>query len=234
MKYIELQEGFELEIGAIDDNINKPTTSDTEYWLEAGLDKFIKTRYSGLNFKRIGFEQDQKRIDDLRTLIVEKAYQFTVYPEEYAVELPADYMLTLGETAVIFSSVDPCWPKAPNGQPRTKRTDVLEATVENIDRQRQNTLSEHRLHARSARPLRLYRGNSIYLYTDGNYSIKNYVLTYMRTPKKISLTSAPFDEYTDMPASTHQEIIKLAAELYLENQANPRYQSYMNEVNTME
>ena len=48
----------------------------------AGLDKFIKTRYSGINFKRKGFEQDKKRIDDLRTLISNKVYQFIVYPEE--------------------------------------------------------------------------------------------------------------------------------------------------------
>lgn len=233
MKYIEIQEAFESEIDELS-NLTKPTTAEMEYWLKAGLDKFIKTRYSGLNVKRTAFEQDQKRIDDLRTLIVEKAYQFTTYPEEYSVELPVDYMFALGEAAVIFSSVDPCWPKGPNGAPRTKRTDILEATIENIDRQMQNTLSEYRLHARSARPLRLFRGNNVYLYTDGNYSIKNYILTYLRTPKGISLTSDPFAEYTDMPASTHLEIVKLAAELYLENKANPRYQSYINEVNTME
>ena len=72
------------------------------------------------------------------------------------------------------------------------------------------------------------------MYTDGNYNIRNYILTYLRTPKRISLTDAPFDEYTDMPAATHNEIVKLAVELYLENKANPRYQSYMNEVSTME
>lgn len=234
MKKIEIQEALELEIDQLDSNATKPTTSDMEYWIMAGVDKFVKTRYSGLNIKRTGFEQDQKRIDDLRSLIVEKAYQFTVYPEEYSIELPSNYMFTLGETAVIFSSVDPCWPKGPNGEPRTKRTDVLEATIENIDRQRDNSLSEYRLHNRSARPLRLFRGNNIYLYTDGNYSIKNYILTYLRTPTRISLTVDPFAEWTEMPASTHQEIVKLAAELYLENKANPRYQSYLNEVNTME
>ena len=59
-------------------------------------------------------------------------------------------MFTLGETAVIYSN-DNCWPKGPNGQPRTKHTDVLEATIENFDRQRQNTLSEYRLHGNSAK-----------------------------------------------------------------------------------
>lgn len=233
MRFIDLQEAFELEIDKLDNNLEKPTTSDIEYWLMAGLDKFIKTRYSGINFKRKGFEQDQKRIDDLRTLISNKVYQFTVYPEEYTVVLPDDYMLALGETAVIFS-YNPCWPVGPSGQPRTKNTDVLEATIENIDQQRQNSLSEYRFHGNNARPLRLFMGNEIHLYTDGNYNIKNYILTYLRNPKRISLTESPFSEYADMPAATHLEIVKLAAELYLENKANPRYQSYVNEVSTME
>ena len=83
MRYIDLQEAFELEIAQLDSNLTKPTTSDIEYWLMAGLDKFIKTRYSGINYKRTAFEQDQKRIDDLRTLVTNKTYQFTTFPEGY-------------------------------------------------------------------------------------------------------------------------------------------------------
>lgn len=233
MKNIELLEGFELEVNQLDDTLNKPTTSETEYWLMAAIDKFIKTRYSGINFKREGFEQSQKRTDDLRTLIVSRSFPFTIYPEEYTVELPVDYLLTLGETAVIFSD-DVCWPKGPNGQARTKNVDITEATIENFDSKYNNSLSDYRLHANNARPLRLFKGNTVLLYTDGNYNIKNYILTYVRQPKRINLTLAPFDEYTDMPISTHQELVKLAAQLYIENKANPRYQSYSNEINTME
>ena len=50
MRYIDLQEAFELEINKLDNNIEKPTTSDIEYWLMAGLNKFIKTRYSGIKY----------------------------------------------------------------------------------------------------------------------------------------------------------------------------------------
>lgn len=233
MTYIELQKAFELEIDQLDKNVTKPVTDDIEYWLMAGLDKFIKTRYTGTNFRRKGFEQDQKRIDDLRTLVSEKTYTFTTYSDETEVDLPDDYMFTLGEAANIFS-YDACWPTDSDGEPEIKRTDVLEATIETLDRQRQNSLSEYRLHGNHARPLRVYRGDCIYLYTDGNYYIKSYVLTYLRTPEQISLTDNPFDDYTDMPESTHMEIVKLAAELYLENKANPRYQTYVNETATME
>ena len=74
MKYIELQVAFELEINQIDSNLEKPQSVDIEYWLNKGLEKFYKTRYSGLNYKQLGFEQNQKRIDDLRTLITTQYY----------------------------------------------------------------------------------------------------------------------------------------------------------------
>jgi hypothetical protein len=56
MKYVALQEAFEIEINKLDDNLTKPTSSITEYFLNAGLDKFWKTRYSAMNYKREGFE----------------------------------------------------------------------------------------------------------------------------------------------------------------------------------
>lgn len=51
MKYIELQEAFEIEINKLDDGLTKPKSMDTEWWLNRGLEKFYKTRYSGINFK---------------------------------------------------------------------------------------------------------------------------------------------------------------------------------------
>jgi hypothetical protein len=56
MKYIDLQEAFEIEVNKLDDNLTKPTSSITEYFLNAGLDKYWKTRYSAMNVKREGFE----------------------------------------------------------------------------------------------------------------------------------------------------------------------------------
>lgn len=232
MKLIELQEAFELEIGVLDNQELKPSTSDIEYWLNAAVDKFVKTRYSGLNFKREGFEQSQKRIDDLRTLVTIKQYAFNIHNGEYTVDLPNDYAITVGETAIMASN-DVCWPKV-NGIPRTKHVDVLEATIENFDAQMNNSLSMHRFRNNSARPLRLYIGNQVKLYTDEHYYLPGYSLTYLRIPAKIDLSKDVFEEYSELPATTHIEIVKLAASLYLENQGNPRYESYYNEINSME
>ena len=72
MTHRQLQIEFERWINAIDatTTVSNKLNSDTIFaYLNIGKDKFWKTRYSGLNIKREGFEQSQKRIDDLRTLI---------------------------------------------------------------------------------------------------------------------------------------------------------------------
>lgn len=65
-------------------------------------DKFYITRYTGINYKQKGFEQDQKRIDDLRTLVKTKKYsdgEITAEDNRYSVEFPEDYVILLGDTA---------------------------------------------------------------------------------------------------------------------------------------
>lgn len=234
MKYIELQEALELELNELDSSLTKPKTSDMEYWLNSAVDKFIKTRVFGNNPKTESFEQTQKRIDDLRTLVIKDNLEpISNGYNMYNVILPRNYLFTVGEAAYISSS-DNCWPVDGDGNAVVKRTDILEASIETLDRQLQNTFSEHQLRYSSARPLRVFRGNEIELYTDGRYQVNNYELTYIHRPEKIQLTRLPFEEYEDLPGHTHLEIVKLAAHMYLENKANPRYQSYANEIVGME
>lgn len=117
MTYIQLQEALEVEINKLDDNLTKPTTLISEYFLNTALDKFWKTRYSENNFKRESFEQTQKRIDDLRTLVTQYLYTDEVVKvsnELYTVQLPGDYLILLGDTAGIAPADGmtlPCWEK---------------------------------------------------------------------------------------------------------------------------
>lgn len=238
MKHIELQEAFEIELNTLNDGFNKPKSMDTEWWLNRGLEKFVKTRYSGVNYKGLGFEQDQKRIDDLRTLVIKTTLTPVAESSElYVVQLPIEYMTYLGDTVgiqPIDDYGDPCWKRDEDGEYVIKRNDTIEATIETIDRQLNNSLSEHRLKYCTARPLKIIQGNQVYLYTDGKYKVSDYSLTYLRNPKQIDIHSNPFAEYTDMPQHTHSEIVKIAAQMYIENQSNQRLSTHSNEVDTME
>jgi hypothetical protein len=236
MTFRELQKSFEILALSYVNTQDKPVSDEIEFWLNRGLDKFVKTRYSGVNYKRESFEQSQKRIDDLRTLVTTHMYDVS----DNSVQLPTDYLFALGETTGILpvsSNTDAidCWERDDEtGQLVAHYGDVLEATVENVDRQLQNSLSEHLLHRSNARPLRLFQNNTIYFYTDGKYYVRTYKLTYLKKPVKIDLHSNPGETYTDMPEHTHEEIVKLAVEMFLENRQNPRYQSFLTEVSTME
>lgn len=241
MKNIELQASFEIELNKLDDNLTKPTSLITEYWLNAGLDKFWKTRYSQMNVKREGFEQTQKRIDDLRLLITNYLYEnIDIVTEKgslYTVTIPEDYAILLGDTAGItpLDGVNmPCWEKDSDGNYVIKYSDTIEGTIDTIDRIKENSLSEYRLCHSKARPIRLVVGDIIELHTDGKYKVSKYRINYLRLPSKIDLHTAPFDDYLDMPEHSQSEIVKLAVQMYLENQTDKRYQSYTEEVNSME
>ena len=206
-------------------------------FINEAIDKFWKTRYSGLNYKQRGFEQDQKRTDDLRTLVTKHTYKDTdiskINQVEYTVTLPDDYVILLGDTAGISPAdgvINNCWEKDALGNYRIKYSDTIDGTIETVDRIKENSLSEYHLRYTKAKPIRLLSGNEIKLYTDGKYKVSKYILHYLRKPHYIDIHTEPFKEYTDMPEHTHLEIVKLAAQLYIENQANPRYNSYTQEV----
>lgn len=233
---------FERRLQLMDPNlvIKEKLTSDTIIsFINEAIDKFYKTRYSGINFKAQGFEQTQKRIDDLRTLIKNKKYtEGSINKSDrnsYSVELPEDYVLLLGDTAGIQpSNLNECWETNERGEYIIKYTDTLESTIETLDRQLGNSLSEHKLKYCQARPLKLIQDNNVILYTDGNYKISEYQITYLAKPSEINSSNITNTEYTDLPEHTHMEIVKMAIQIYLATKPMQHYNAYSNEIASME
>lgn len=208
-------------------------------FINEAIDKFWKTRYSGLNYKQRGFEQDQKRTDDLRTLVTKHTYKDTdiskINQVEYTVTLPDDYVILLGDTAGISPAdgvINNCWEKDALGNYKIKYSDTIEGTIETVDRIKENSLSEYHLKYTKAKPIRLIQDNTITLYTDGQYKVSKYTIEYLKKPSKVDLKTNPTDEYTDLPSHTHMEVVKLAVQLILATL--PNYNVYSNEVNSME
>lgn len=233
---------FERRLQLMDPNlvIKDKLSSDTIIsFINEAIDKFYKTRYSGINFKAQGFEQTEKRIDDLRTLVRKRNYSNTQISKgtknSYSVELPDDYVLLLGDTAGIQpSNLNECWETNERGEYIIKYTDTLESTIETLDRQLGNSLSEHKLKYCQARPLKLIQDNNVILYTDGNYKISEYQITYLAKPSKIDSSNITNLEYTDLPEHTHMEIVKMAIQIYLATKPMQHYNAYSNEIASME
>lgn len=229
MKYIDILEAFETEIGVIN-QVEKPLTSDSLFWLNQAVDKFVKLRFNTDQVHKTSYEQNEKRRNDLINLYKTTKYtQFIIDDnnpkyDKYTVEnYPDDFLFALNEDAIITNNK--------GGNPYS--TSIFECTSDSFMYRVTNSLTDFHYKYGEARPLRVCTDKGCYLLTDKNYKIKEYVLGYLRTPNKITLSN-PFEEYMDFDNITIPEIIKIAAQMYLENTGNPRYNSITQEVMTQE
>lgn len=228
MRCIDIIAAFELEINKIDDAVNKPVTDDTIYWLNQAIVKFVKERFNGNLPHRTSYEQNEKRTRDLVNLLSERRYdtadlvEYSTY-NSYEYEYPSDMMFTLNEDVVISD----------NDGGHLLDTCVFECTADSFMYRINNSLTDFHYRYHRARPLRVRTDKGFRLLTDKNYKINSYTLGYLRIPAEID-NQDPEADYTDFPDYIWPEIIKIAAQMYVENQGDPRYRTLTNEVNTQE
>lgn len=102
-----------------------------DYWLNSAIINEVKSKFSGSGVSREAFEQNQKRIDDLRTLVVQSSISTTNdsnksdKPNVYKASLPSSsYWFTVGEevdivykdsTESVTSLTIDSWYKVENG-----------------------------------------------------------------------------------------------------------------------
>ena len=231
MTNIQILAAFEREINQIDDTLNKPATDDSLYWLNQAVYKFCKTRFNGNAPHFTSYEQNEKRTKDLINLFVSSNLDLSSVDEsratynKYTVTYPENMMFVLNEDVVI-DSVD-------GGHQLD--TSVFECTADSFMYRVNNTLTDFHYRHYKARPLRIKTSNGCDLLTDKKYKITKYTLGYLRNPNKINLDN-PKEEYSDFPDVIMPEIIKMAAQMYIESQIpmQQRYQTISNEVNTQE
>lgn len=219
---VELDKSSALELPAFE-------TEEIDYWINKAIREFVKTRYDGLNIHSTGFEQTQKRIDDLRTLVeydvlsagsgVDGLGHGRYGDTTWSFDLPADYWFTLAEEVRLDVDGD------------NYRVGVVQCTHDEYIQKFEDPFSEHILHYGTAKPLRLFYNDSVEFVTDGNYDVDRYYLTYLKVPETVEY-GAGTD--CDLPEHTHDEIVNMAANMMLENIEQPRYQTHSAEVATME
>jgi len=233
MNILEMHRAFKLELdktSALELPAFEP--EEIDFWLNMGIRRFVKNRFSNKDGS-LGFEQDIKRIEDLKTLIESATItgaSLTVDPTRDFVYLASLAALTtkwftLGEEVTIS------YVKLGEASNSTKRQGITECTVDTYRSHLDDPYSEHRLHYEEAKPLRLIYKSIVELVTDGNYEITSYHIRYLKRPAEVSL-SLSVD--CDLPEHTHDEIVKITVNMALENIEQPRYQSHLNELNKIE
>lgn len=238
MKTVDLIASFELEINKLDDSVNKPVTDDSLYWINQAIVKFIKDRFNGNAPKRTSYEQNEKRTRDLVKLVTTEELALRENGdsgwriphndyEEWGYKYPENLMFMLTENVVIADK---------DGE-NVKDVPVFECTADNFMYRINNSLTDFHYRHHYARPLRIRTSDGCLLLTErksgeGTYCIQSYTITYLRKP--IEVIADKDQECSDFEDYTWLEIIKIAAQMYIENQSDPRYRSITNEVLTQE
>lgn len=231
MRCIDLIAAFELEINKLDKILEKPVTDDSIYWINQAVMKFVKDRFNGNAPKRTSYEQNEKRTRDLIKLLREDIWETPERTDpdihydydEYEYTYPDDLLYVLNED-VIISDTD--------GEHKMD-TCVFECTADNFMYRVNNSLTDFHYRYHRARPLRVRTKDGFKLLTDKKYKIHRYTLGYLKVPTEIT-NQDPYTEYEDFDDNTWAEIIKIAAQMYVENQSDPRYKTLTQEVLTQE
>lgn len=231
MTNIEILTAFETEINQLNNELTKPSTDDSLFWLNQSVNKFVKIRFNGDFIHREGYEQTEKRRNDLIKLFKTVTYNnedmikdtsFASY-DQYSIRYPKDFLYALNEDVVI-ADVD--------GNHKMD-TCVFECTQDSFMYRINNSLTDFHYRFHRARPIRTRNKTGCLLLTDKKYIIKQYTLGYLRQPDEITLQN-PYNQYLDFDDSTMYEIIKIAAQMYLENIKDQRYQTITSEIISQE
>lgn len=169
--------------------------------------------------------EGEKNVENFRKTIVSPIQKTASHPsyDEYSCNYPKDMMYVLNEDVVIADLNDDY----------LMDTCVFECTADNFMYRINNSLTDFHYRYHRARPLRVRTKDGFKLLTDKKYKIHRYTLGYLKVPTEINPTD-PYAEYTDFEDNIWIEIIKIAAQMYVENQSDPRYKTLSQEVLTQE
>jgi hypothetical protein len=221
------------------DSLSHPNflPEEIDVLLNQAQDKFIKQRSYGNNPRRIGLEETQKRLDDIKNLITN--FESTTFvtntdnkPNGAFVAIPSDYMFAIEEEATI-TYLD-C-----NGDSATKRVDVIPTTHDRYNKVKRDPF--HRPDNSEVHRLgytKISGSENFELITGSGNTVSNYYLRYLKEPVVIQYGtqySTPIaDVDCDLSEHTHREIIAIAVKDALEDIESPRYPTNKNELKEIE
>ena len=192
-----------------------------DFFINEAISRFVKTRYNKNNIYQAGFEEIQKRTDDLRTLVVTEEMPVVDVPyedEDYVqVELSStanQYWFYLrGRANVTKEKCGSKW----NRVKLTQQDDLEKVKEDPFNKTDFN------------RPVAYFENGNILIMTDKTFDVTSFKVTYLREPAKVDSLSLPQVQF-DLPEHTHKEIIQLAADIAIENIESQRVQTMPSQV----
>ena len=230
----EMQYDIKFKLNKIDSEQYKNfRIPELDWAINEAEEIFVKSIAEPRTSNYLGFEINQRTIDDIRTIVVNDA---TIVPikinnETYKVSLPQDYMFYISANVII--SKEKC-------ADRTARA-ILRQHDDRFEASPFDTSSFEWKEVN----IRFYE-DGIKLFTDGTFEIKEVKLNYIRKRKYIHNAQdfLPTSSYKlpsgviltgtqncELPEHTHREIVDIAVLILANNLDSPSYQFKQAKVN---
>lgn len=214
---------------------------EIDYFLNEAQERFVKTRYGLNNLYKEGFEEIQKRTDDLRTLVVTNYAPVSAVTTEtntYKVDFSTVYSDEAQTTAVTATEPYQFYLR---GRSRVVKTGCTSTYVSiklfrqmEIERVLLDPFNSPKLNS----PVAYFERGVIYVVTDGTFTIDKFKLTYLKRARAIRYGTqypTPVTDVTcELPDHTHKEIVQVAVNIALENIESRRIQSQEGQLNKIE
>lgn len=223
MTVSEMHTAFRLHLDKSSSLVGNPDflPEEIDFWLNEAQDRFIKERIFGNNYRQEGFEESQKRIDDVRNLIIPTTSTLLsssgIGANVKECLLPVNdatspYMYFLG--AVLTNA--------------TGSTIALNSRNIVQYRHISNYLKDSINNPYIRRPLITFYGDYIVFIYGDEFVPTSCSLKYVKRPKKlVSGTPGTYETNTcELSLQAHREIPVLAVSIVIENTENPRVQTF--------
>lgn len=229
---------FRVLLDRVDANYYRNLLAEeVDIFLNEAQDMFLKQRYGGNNNKSTSFEETQKRIEDIRDILIPdvvlslSANQTGAKPNGFFYDLPADYFISVQEEAEI--SYSNC-----NNITTTSRLGFVSCTLNEY-----NTVVENPFEIPDPSKSKDAYGKRLMFdrleaLTFGKFTITNYYLTYIKKPVEMRYGTQYISPTTDVQCEladiTHREIVKLGVDLALETYESRRVATFGKTIQTQE
>lgn len=236
---------FEVFLDKIDSEaLPEFTDEEKDVLYNEAIERFVKNRYSPKTIQvgkqsyvtDKGFEQSQKRIDDLRTLVQTVYPTITGYPyaeNAYRADLTdlyVDEALTTPSTSeyYFFTRINPLVSNDVCSK-YINKTKLVEHDDLNY------VLDDPFNKPTGMYPVMYFEDSDIILLVGDNYTVDACRVTCIKKPIQVNSGTygSPLVE-CDLPEHTHREIIQLAVQIGLEGIESPRQQTNVQNIQSME
>lgn len=242
----EMHYDFKIKFNKLDSNDYRDfQVPEIDWLLNEAQELFLKQRYGINNTTQQGFEGSQKRIDDLRNLVMKNislpASQVVADPVSYEATLPADYIFAIRVQSI--ASKPSCSEESKKLICKPTQHDDLSNCLLDPNYNPSFEWGEMPIVYGTLSNLTA-DANRIFGYTDGSFTVTSFILDYLREPKRIAFpTGVPgliynypdgsavaTDQDCELPEHTHREIVDIATLIAAGDINHPGYQVRMAKI----